>query len=122
MANTGPTKIATSTRYWNIDTNATTLDLGGAAPGKAGSFAIHLYSNAATGNGITIQAQMAGASSQSLAWIGADYQEDATDVATGTKITATGRYYVRCDHNEVIRLSFEITGGSWDVVVSSGPG
>jgi hypothetical protein len=121
MANTGPTLPGSSVRYWVIDTNSSAIDLGTASPGKVGSFAIHAVSDSATGNGITVAATQVGAESLS-GWITADYEEDNTAVAGSTKITATGRYYVRCDHTEKVRLSFEITGGSWKVAVSQGPG
>lgn len=122
MANTGPTQLYSGVRRWTIDTDATSIELGSANEGTVGSFAIHLYSNSAAGNGITVEAQQQGASTASLGWISVDYQHDSTDVAAGTKITAAGRYYVRSDQGEVIRLSFEIASGSWDVVVSSGAG
>lgn len=121
MANVIYSANAYGVRRYTIDTNSTALTLGTACPGKVGSFAIHAVSNTATGNGITPAASQAGEES-SVGWINVDYKEDATAVSAGTKITATGRYYIQCDHNEVIRLSFEITGGSWDITVSQGAG
>lgn len=121
MANTIRSANSSGVRHFTIDTNATVLDLGGALPGKVGSFAIHCKGTGVSGNGITIAATQVGQEA-TTGWIATDYNEDGTAVAAGTKITADGRYYVRCDHGEKIRLSFEIAGGSWDVTVSQGAG
>lgn len=120
MANTPVTVIGSvKTRYARIDTDATVLSLGHANPKTTGQVTIHLRSNSATGNGVTIQKKMSGTSSSALT---CDYQKDSTDTAAGTKVTASSILYVRCDHSETVELSFEIASGSWDVEWSAGAG
>ena len=122
MANTAIKTIAPGVRYVRIDTDATVLQLGNCADGTVGSIVFHLYSNTTSGNGITVKSALPGAAGLSLASITADYEADNTATDGATKITAAGRYYVRGDHQEIISLSFEIAGGSWDVLWSQGPG
>lgn len=122
MANTAWSRIGDGVRRIRIDTTATDLDLGVAAPGRVGRFVIYLYSNSATGNGITVAKRLLGSDSLSLAFVASTYYADETAVAAATKITNAGRYVLLSDAQEEARLSFEITSGSWDVVVASGPG
>lgn len=122
MANSAIATIAEGVKYARIDTDATVLQLGNCSPGKVGSMVIHLYSNSAAGTGITVKSALPGASGLSLASITKDYEADATATDGGTPITSGGVYYVRADHQEIISLSFALSGGSWDVLWSQGAG
>lgn len=120
MANT-VYSVVNGVRRWTIDTNATALDLGGANPGAVGSFTIHCKGNTVSGDGISVKTSQVGMES-AIGWLAKDYEADNTATDGATKITADGVYYVRCDHQEKVQLSFEIAGGSWDIAVSQGPG
>lgn len=120
---------ATGTQYHTFDTTDLTPEAGepghfGSATGSTiGSFMIQIEGSGFTGE-ITPYLQAPGATSVSMGWIAAAYQDLNTgdDVTGGTAITGNGLYAVRADHGLLLRLAVTVSAGSLKILVTEGVG
>lgn len=117
--------IGTGTYYANVDTTATTLELGQAATSNAGSYIVTLQGTGFTGS---VKAQLvapgAAASPYSITpdIVGLVNLNDFTEIDGDTGATADGSYRFNADHGMMASLLVTVSAGSVKIVVRKGDG
>lgn len=111
--------------YWNIDTTATTLELGQGAIGNVGSFVFTVQGTGFTGS---VKAQLiapgAAASPYSITAdiVGLVNLNDFTEIDGDTGAIGDGTYRFNADHGMMAQLLVTVGAGSVKITARKGDG
>lgn len=113
----------TGSYYAVVDTDATTLDLGQAATGNAGSYILQIQGSSFTGS-VKAQIRVPGAEDVSVDWdiVGLVNLNDFTEIDGDTGATGDGSYRFNADHGVRASLLVSRSAGSVKILVRKGDG